>query len=351
MTEITARSAAAVRVVDGFPALSVNELILAFWKHVERHYRHPDGKPTSEVHNYKLSLRGVRELYGDTPARSFGPLSLKTVRQRMIESGWVRGQINGRIGRIRRMFKWGASEELIPVATYHGLTTVTGLQLGRSDAVENKPIKPVLDADINRTIPKLTRHVRGLVEFQRLTGCRPGEAVRVRMADIDARGAVWLYTPVAHKMSYRGQIRCVTIGPKGQALLKEFVTDNSTDFLFSPRKAVEEFRTARAANRKTPLYASHAARNSNVRVKKPKRVPAEAYTTISYRRAIVKACERIGVAPWHPNQIRHTFATRVREQYGLEAAQCMLGHTRADVTQVYAERNLGLAVRVAGEVG
>jgi hypothetical protein len=34
-----------------------------------------------------------------------------------------------------------------------------------------------------------------------------------------------------------------------------------------------------------------------------------------------------------------------------EAARLILGHARADVTQVYAERDLGLAVRVAGETG
>jgi hypothetical protein len=35
----------------------------------------------------------------------------------------------------------------------------------------------------------------------------------------------------------------------------------------------------------------------------------------------------------------------------LEAAQCVLGHENADVTQVYAERNLTLAVKVANEIG
>src|SRR5438552_3366231 len=32
---------------------------------------------------------------------------------------------------------------------------------------------------------------------------------------------------------------------------------------------------------------------------------------------------------WHPYQIRHSFATRVRKQHGLEAAQVLLGHARA----------------------
>lgn len=54
---------------------------------------------------------------------------------------------------------------------------------------------------------------------------------------------------------------------------------------------------------------------------------------------------------WSPNQLRHTFATRVRKQHGLEAAQVLLGHSRADVTQVYAERNEELAVTVAAKIG
>jgi integrase len=60
---------------------------------------------------------------------------------------------------------------------------------------------------------------------------------------------------------------------------------------------------------------------------------------------------RAGVPHWHPNQLRHTHATEVRRRFGLEAAQVMLGHARADVTQVYAERDLALATKVAAEMG
>jgi site-specific recombinase XerC len=35
----------------------------------------------------------------------------------------------------------------------------------------------------------------------------------------------------------------------------------------------------------------------------------------------------------------------------LEAAQVLLGHARADVTQVYAERNEQLASEVAARIG
>jgi integrase len=157
---------------------------------------------------------------------------------------------------------------------YHRLTTVTGLQKGRSKARETEPVRPVDDATADATLPHLNRHVRGLIEFQRLTGCRPGEACAVRRCDIDTGGAVWLYRPPRHKGSWRGKARTVAIGPKAQALLREFFTPDITDYLFSPRRAVEEVRAARAANRRTPRYPSHLRRNAAKRKTTPKRTPS-----------------------------------------------------------------------------
>jgi site-specific recombinase XerC len=54
---------------------------------------------------------------------------------------------------------------------------------------------------------------------------------------------------------------------------------------------------------------------------------------------------------WHPNQIRHTVGTEVRARYGLEAAQCLLGHTKATVTEVYAERDMRQAAEIARKIG
>jgi hypothetical protein len=53
----------------GASELSVNEVILAYWHHAERYYRHPDGTPTSELHCLRTALRPLRQLYGPTPAR------------------------------------------------------------------------------------------------------------------------------------------------------------------------------------------------------------------------------------------------------------------------------------------
>jgi integrase len=85
--------------------------------------------------------------------------------------------------------------------------------------------------------------------------------------------------------------------------------------------------------------------------KNPKRRPRTAYSTASYKTCVARACDKAGVTVFRPNRIRHTFATKVRQQFGLDTAQVMLGHSKADVTQVYAEANLEAAAEVARKIG
>jgi integrase len=187
------------------------------------------------------------------------------------------------------------SEELAPPAVNQAVATVAGLQKGRTAAREKESVGPVDDAVVDATLPFLGRHVRGLVEFQKLTGCRPGEACAVRRCDIDTGGENWLYKPPHHKTAHRGKSRTITIGPRAQALLREFFTHNITEYLFSPRRAVEE----RMAKRKTPRYPSHMARNAARRVTSPRRPLREKYDRGSYGLAIYRACDRALPLPHH----------------------------------------------------
>ena len=57
------------------------------------------------------------------------------------------------------------------------------------------------------------------------------------------------------------------------------------------------------------------------------------------------------VDPWTPNQLRHSAGQKVRDKYGLEAAQAVLGHTHAKTTEIYAESNFEIAAKVAREIG
>ena len=170
---------------------SINEIMLAYARYVYAYYRGPDGEPTREVQNISRALKPLKELYGMSPARDFGPLALKTVRQHMTDKGLCRGVINQRIGVIKRMFKWASGEELLPATTFHGLLCVTGLHRGRSAAKETEPVKPVPEDVVRRTMPFMCPTLRTMAELQLLTGMRPGELVLMRSVDVDVTGKVW----------------------------------------------------------------------------------------------------------------------------------------------------------------
>jgi integrase len=332
-------------------AITVNELIHRFRDHARRHYVRPDGTETNEVTEYQHSLRPVRKLYGMTPARDFGPLALKAVREQFVALGWSRGVVNRRVGRIRHVFKWAASEQLVSGSVYLELMTVAGLRVGRTRAPEPEPVRPVSDAAVDAVRPFVNRYLWAMIELQRLTGMRPGEACIVRACDLDTSGDVWLYRPETHKAAWRNKPRVIALGPRAQTVVKEFLTTRTEDYLFSPRRARDERHAALRAARKSKVQPSQAARGKARTRSRPQRPPGERYSPSSYQHAIARACEKADVPHWHPNQLRHSHATEVRRQFGLEAAQVALGHSKADVTQIYAERDQALALRIAAEVG
>jgi integrase len=54
---------------------------------------------------------------------------------------------------------------------------------------------------------------------------------------------------------------------------------------------------------------------------------------------------------WHPHQLRHNAATRLRKEFGLDTARAVLGHASAAVTEVYAEMDGAKAAEAMERVG
>jgi integrase len=171
------------------------------------------------------------------------------------------------------------------------------------------------------------------------------------MCDLNMSGKVWTYTPEHHKTQHFGRGRVIFIGPKAQKLLKPFLRTDLLAYAFSPAIADRERRDRQHAQRVTPLSCGNVP-GSNVRPH-PKKKPGEQFHVNGYNRAIAKACLRAFPAPkdldadarkawnrehkWNSHQLRHSFATRVRREHGLDTVQVLLGHAQANVTQVYAE--------------
>jgi integrase len=209
--------------------ITLNELLLAFWRHAEQHYRHEDGTPTNELNNLRASLRPLKDLYGGLAVSEFSPLKLKALRQKMIDSqryrvrfecgteAWAweagfrrttagceamyrgqwhpaellatkkamsRGVINQRIGHILRVFRWGVGEELVPETVHRALAAVPGLQQGRTEAQESTGVKPVAAEVVETALPSMPAPVAAMVRLQLLTGMRVGEVMILRATDL-----------------------------------------------------------------------------------------------------------------------------------------------------------------------
>lgn len=375
VAEFTANPAPNV-TANATEKITVVEVIDAYWLHAQCYYR-KDGKPTRQLDAIRLALRPVRRLYGTSPAVSFGPLALRAIQQQLVETGCSRLYVNRQVEKVKRMFKWAVSVEMLPPATYQALATVPGLKKGRTKAHETEPVQPVPDATVDATLPHLPQVVADMVRFEQFTGCRPGEACMIRPCDVDRSDEIWQYRPESHKTEHHGRERIIYVGPKAQQVLLPYLLRDAQVPCFQPVESEQKRRDVLRTRRKTRVQPSQ----QNRRKARPKCVPKTAYTKDSYNRAIQRACEVAFGMPkelrnvskklpdserkrllklaaewraancWSPNQLRHSKATEIRREFGLEAAQVVLGHAKADVTQIYAERDSRLGAEVARRIG
>lgn len=114
-----------------YESLTITELVARYWKHVQTFYRRPDGTKTDTADNMRPALRELRTLYGDLAADEFGPIALKNLQRQFVELGQSRGYVNENIDRIKRIFRWGVSEEIVAESTLRRLESVEGLRKER----------------------------------------------------------------------------------------------------------------------------------------------------------------------------------------------------------------------------
>ncbi len=142
-------------------------------------------------------------------AHSAGPLSLRAVRDGWVRAGLASKHINSRVGKIRRLFKFAVSPELMPPAVLDGLRAVEPLTFGHTAAVESEPREAVEEAVLRATLPHLSPTVRAMLELIWWTGARPSEVCSMRSADVDRTRKTWVYRPRSHKTAHRGNERRV----------------------------------------------------------------------------------------------------------------------------------------------
>lgn len=286
---------------------TVNELCLAFMRHAVTYYV-KNGRQTEEIPCIKSAVRQLVDLYSHETVNAFGPLALKAVRAKMVGKGWSRKYVNKSVSRLRHIFRWGVENELVEPATLQKLEAVSPLLAGRTEAPDHPARRPVPQEQIDAVCTVLPQRHRDLIDLQLLTGARSGELLKLTTDMIDRGGSIWIARLADHKTVHHGKERVLYFGPQAQLILSRYLSADPTQRLFSVRRD-------------------------------------------TYSKAVAYALQKLKLPHWSPHWLRHTAASHFREEFGLESAQVLLGHSKADMTQLYAQQNHKAAVAVVSKIG
>jgi integrase len=169
-------------------------------------------------------------------------------------------------------------------------------------------------------------------------------------------------------------------------VLRPYLGTEPDAYCFSPANSERGRSLERRQARQTPLTPSQGARRPIFGRRRP---PQDRYPVTSYRNAIYRACDRAFRLPqqlaprmqddgkpesraawwarlteeertavrawrrghrWHPNRLRHSRATELR-RYGLDVVKTILGHSKVETTQVYAEKDMAAAMELVARIG
>lgn len=233
----------------GKTSFLIEDVLLAYVEYAKVYY-----KAGSEYENLKLAVRPVLQLYGSLPANEFGPAQFRVVRDWWLQDESRSCQyINKQMKRLIRVVKWAVAQAMLPPETHLAIKCVDPLRKGRCSAREAKKILAVDLSRVNTTIAHMTPVLADMVRFQMLTGCRPGEIVRICPGMIERSGEVWEISLDEHKTSHRGKERTIYVGPQAQAVLSPYLDRAADAVCFSPQESERQRRLARSEARLTPI--------------------------------------------------------------------------------------------------
>jgi integrase len=291
-------------------AFTVAELAERYYlaERARRGDRHP------AAYEAAYAARELARQHATATVAEFGPRAFKAIRDRMVREGRSRQWTNRMMNAIRRCFRWGVGEELVPADRLEALAAVDGLRHGAApEAPPRRAADPVAVETVVRWLDAQGNHgAANLVRFLRATGCRPGEACRTRWGELDLGGDLPHFRPSAHKTARHGIERLVPLNADALAALGSGMRLGGEGFVFE---------------------------NTNGRP----------FTPNALLLAIRRAIAATGCATWSPYGLRHLAATTALARTGSEAAAAaLLGHTpRSTIIQRYSRDRLVLASAAA----
>jgi integrase len=217
--------------------------------------------------------------------------------------------------RIRHLWNWSIAQGYADASPFkrHGVVVI-----GTDSRAETERTRRLSPQEEDRLVAAANPRLRGLIIAALSTGCRRGELLALRWADvqIDAKGTPKTIT-LSGSRTKTGQPRVLPIGPRLRAVLTMRTTDLAGE----------------------PLPPTAYVFGNEVGEEMP-----------SIREAWARACAKAGIADLHFHDLRREFACRLLESRAeLHDVRDFLGHSNISMTSRYLhatplrlERALGL---------
>ena len=273
---------------------------------------------------YRPSDAGWQVRVGNLPVDQMSAKVLYEWQQALARSRRLRRTtIDGKfVYYVRYVFNWAAEpvRDLVDESIPARLRVVRQLRYGRSPALEPKAVLSVSREDVEAVCQYADERLATMLRVHWHTGARPGEICQMARTEIDRAYTPWHYQPVEHKSELTKKRRLILIGPEGRQVLGPWMDAHPGKYLFANPPG------CRAAGK--PMNAN------------------------SYREAVQRIQRRHGLRKWNPQQIRHSFATRVqRETRDRGAAQLLLDHSSAQTTEHYLDPDTQRKIELAERFG
>ena len=289
---------------------NIAALVVRYLEHAATYYRLRGGAPSGEATNMLHALRPLVAVHGGDVLDQLAAADFRALRDGMAAE-LARTTVNARMQRVRRFIRWAVGRDLATPAVLGRAAAIEPLLAGRSAAREPDAVLPVPASLVAPVVRRLPPRLGCAVLLQWWTGMRVGEVLQLRAERIDRSRPTWVYLPAHHKSLHHGHARVIPFGPRARRVLGRL--DGPGDLIRSRH--------------------------------------GSAYTRRSYRLAVVRLCDALGIERWSPGRLRHSAGTRFRCAAGLESARALLGHRSCDVTEIYAERDARQAMELAERLG
>lgn len=320
------------------------------------------GKLTTTIDTVDLAMDALAAEYPSVAADAIGSPEMTKLRDSMIigadRHGKVRARsmitVNGRLRVIKQAFRWARQYGYVTKETAYDVSFVPPLRAGRSEAKAPRKVLPVPAEILEATLKEATPTIADMIRTLLITGMRPGELCSMRACDLERSGDVWLYKPVTHKTEHHDKERVILIGPQAQAILKPYIARRMklSEYVFLPSEAHQE-RFEQIGYEKVTAYQMSRSRFK----------PGRCFYNATFYGQVCRTCDRAFDADetkrkardyshrWNPHRLRHNAATRVREQFGIEAAKDLLGHSSLSTAMIYAEKSMDRMKEIARMAG